>query len=215
MDSPEGSNMEAPRDLISLWSLSSLPFLKLFFPQKNWLNFQHQKGETTMATKNSMWVLFDILVISALILGSAIQVGAETMKFKSYSYVTKSESIPVGDVEGHTLSVIIRRSFVLFDNGEVATGRAVVSTDMIKGSGSSIQYRTLTFTDGSTIVERGVGKQGGTASAAESEIIKGTGRFEGIKGTSTSKSKILPAEKDEAGVKLVSEVTMTYTLPSK
>ena len=32
-------------------------------------------------------------------------------------------------------------------------------------------------------------------------IIKGTGRFQGIKGTLTTKGKFLPLEKDEAGPK--------------
>ena len=38
-----------------------------------------------MATKKSMWVLFGILVISAWVLGSAIQAGAETMNYKFYT----------------------------------------------------------------------------------------------------------------------------------
>ena len=54
-----------------------------------------------MATKKLVLVFFGILVISSLILGSAIQAGAETLKFKFYSYVTQNESVPVGDVEGH------------------------------------------------------------------------------------------------------------------
>jgi hypothetical protein len=84
----------------------------------------------------------------------------------------------------------------------------------------TLQYNTLTFADGSTIVSRRAGTLGGTAgvsttSVAEGEIIKGTGRFEGIKGTLTTKGKFLPIEKDEAGPKLVGEGTITYTLPSK
>jgi hypothetical protein len=47
------------------------------------------------------------------------------------------------------------------------------------------------------------------------EIIKGTGRFEGIKGTITMKTKWLPLEKGEIGVKTINEITLTYTLPSK
>ena len=172
-----------------------------------------------MATKKFMWVLFGILVISAWILGSAFQVGAETLNFKAYNYVTKVENIPVGDVEGHTLSLGTRRAFNVFENGEVATSIIIVSVDQIKGSGSTIQYNTMTFADGSTIVARRAGTLGGPAgvrtSVAEGEIIKGTGRFEGIKGTLATKGKFLPVEKDEAGPKYVGEGTITYTLPSK
>ena len=47
------------------------------------------------------------------------------------------------------------------------------------------------------------------------EIIKGTGRFEGIKGTQSAKAKALPADKGEAGSKLYGEGTLAYTLPPK
>jgi hypothetical protein len=54
-----------------------------------------------------------------------------------------------------------------------------------------------------------------TASDATSEIIKGTGRFAGIKGTGRDTRKFLPAEKGEAGSKQYGEGTLTYTLPPK
>jgi ABC-type microcin C transport system permease subunit YejE len=57
----------------------------------------------TMAIKKVIWVLFGILVISAWVLGSVTQVGAETMNFRVYHYVVKSEKALVGDVEGHML----------------------------------------------------------------------------------------------------------------
>lgn len=55
---------------------------------------------------------------------------------------------------------------------------------------------------------------GGTAPRT-SEIIKGTGRFEGIKETQAGKAKYLPVEKGEAGPKGIAEGTITYTLPPK
>ena len=173
-----------------------------------------------MATKKSMWVLFSILVISAWVLGSVNQGGAETMNYKFYNYVTKMESIPVGDVEGHSLVLATRKAFFVLVNGEVGTSRTVVSTDQISGSGQSMQYTNQTFADGSTIVSwRGGTQVGGTrvttSSATEGEIIKGTGRFEGIKGTITTKIKYFPIEKDEAGAKGIGEGTINYTLPPK
>ena len=41
----------------------------------------------------------------------------------------------------------------------------------------------------------------------KSEIIKGTGRFEGIKGTQSGKMKYLPPEKGEPGMKGYGEGT--------
>jgi len=56
---------------------------------------------------------------------------------------------------------------------------------------------------------------GGASTANTSEIIKGTKRFEKIKGTQSSKLKFLPVETGEAGRKGYGEGTITYTLPPK
>ena len=173
-----------------------------------------------MATKKSMWVFFGILVISAWAFASALQAEAETMNYKIYTYVTKTESFPIGDVEGHTMGLSLRGAFCVFENGEVATQSSVITHDRIKGSGSAVQYSTMTFADGSTIIMKMQVTEEGTvagpsASRIAREIIKGTGRFEGIKGTGTSKVKYLPVETGEAGAKGIGEGTLTYTLPSK
>jgi hypothetical protein len=174
-----------------------------------------------MATKKSMMVFFGILLISAWVLTSAIQVGAETLNYKVYTYATKAESVPVGDVEGHTLGLNTRRAFLVFENGEVATQSSVITIDRIKGSGPSLQYSTITFSDGSTIIIKSQNIGTGTASGARAtaemtkEIIKGTGRFEGIKGTGTQTNKFLPLEEREVAQKGIGEGSITYTLPSK
>ena len=174
-----------------------------------------------MATKKSMSVFFGVLMISSFVLASVMQAGAETLKFKAYTYVTKAERAPVGDVEGHTVGFNIRKAFIVFENGEVAIQTSVGTSDAIKGSGSSLQYQTITFSDGSTIIIKAQTAVAGTASKAPTsakvtrEIIKGTGRFEGIKGTGTSTVKYFPVEEGEAGPKGIGEGTITYTLPSK
>jgi hypothetical protein len=168
-----------------------------------------------MATKKLIWVLFGILVISVWVLGSAIQAGAETMNYKFYTYVIKGEWVPVPDVEGHAVGLLARGAFYVFENGEVATINHVATGDFIKGAGPFWQYVTIKFEDGSTIVIKSQGTAGGTESRWTSEIIKGTGRFEGIKGTQSAKAKYLPVEKGEAGPKGYGEGTITYTLPSK
>jgi len=93
-----------------------------------------------VATKKSIWVLFGILSISAWVLGSAIQAGAETLNYKFYSWVNKGEIVPIGDVEGHHVTLIMRGAFYVFENGEVATTETVTTGDLIKGSGSFMGY---------------------------------------------------------------------------
>ncbi len=173
------------------------------------------------ARGKSLWILFGILVISAWVLECPIQARAETMKIKVYNYVTKAETAMVGDVEGHALGLYVRRAFCVFENGEVATCLTTITNDTTRGSGTTLLYRVFTFTDGSTIVTKLQGPVGGTAvgvitsAALTGEIIKGTGRFDGIKGTESSTFKYLPIEKGEAGAKGIGESTLTYTLPSK
>ena len=98
-----------------------------------------------MATKKSMWLLFGILAISGWVLGSAIQAGAETMNYKFYTWVIKSERVLVGDVEGHAMALTVRGVFMVLENGEVATADAVITSDAIKGSGPFMQYVTMNF----------------------------------------------------------------------
>jgi hypothetical protein len=108
----------------------------------------------------------------------------------------------------------------VFENEEIATGNNIFTTDLIKGSGPLMQYLTMKCADGSTIVVKGQGTIGGAAVRAitsagwTNEIIKGTGRFEGIKGSQSSTAKFLPVEPGEAGQKNYGEGTITYTLPS-
>ncbi len=88
-----------------------------------------------MATRKSIWALFGILVISAWVLGSAIHAEAETMNYKVYTWVSKGENYPVGDVEGHQIALLVRGALYAFENGEVATATVVGISDQIKGKG--------------------------------------------------------------------------------
>lgn len=168
-----------------------------------------------MTIKRLIVVLFGILVISTFVLGPAIQAGAETMNYKFYTWVTKAENIPVEDVDGHFVGFMLREAFYVTENGEIATSRIVITGDTIKFSGPFMQYVTIKFADGSTIIIKSQGTIGGPSASWTSEILKGTGRFEGIKGTQSAKAKYLPVEKGEAGAKGYGEGTITYTLPKK
>ena len=168
-----------------------------------------------MATKKSMCVLFGILVISAWVLESAGQAGAETLNYRFYTYSIKGDWTPVADVEGHAVGYGVRGSFCVFENGEVAYAEAVILRDWVKTAGTIVQYSTIKFQDGSTITSKTHGTTGVGTAGMTTEIIKGTGRFEGIKGTGASKAKYFPQEKGEAAPKGWGEGTLTYTLPSK
>jgi Na+/H+-translocating membrane pyrophosphatase len=174
-----------------------------------------------MATKKSMWIIFSILVISAWVFG-VVQAGAETLKCRTAGVVTKDETLPVGFEEGHVLGLQITEGLALFENGEIATYRSTLVYDrydrVVPGKSSqAIGYTIFTFNDGATIVQRFQRLQGPDKTIpaqVASELIKGTGRFEGIKGSISGTSKRAPEVKGEAK-KYVSDMIFTFTLPSK
>lgn len=175
-----------------------------------------------MATKKSIWVLIGILVISAWVLGSFIQAGAETLRIKVSSYSTQVEVIQVGDMEGHIIMPHTRRGLAFFENGDVATYTCWAMGDLIKGKGTADGYTMFTFEDGSTIVYKfkGIwepGPRGFPVGKGTGEFTKGTGRYEGIKGGLTWSGKFYTGYSKEKGTlgDSVLEVTATYTLPQK
>jgi len=168
-------------------------------------------------SKTKTMALAGLLV--ALLLVSVTQARAETVKYKLTAYGTKSEAIPVGDVEGHYIGVYEGRGLALFENGEVATYLIRCTWDYIKGQGTNQGYVQLTYEDGSTTVAKfqgaGTKVEGRTLYKSKGEYIKGTGRFKGIQGHySYSGKRITPYSKETKG-DTYAEVTATYTLPSK
>jgi hypothetical protein len=173
-----------------------------------------------MATKKSMLILFGVLTISAWVLGSVTQAGAETLKGRSAMTTTKYEEISVSDEPGHVLVMQIAEGLTFFENGEIAKMRQHSIRDTIPEKGSqAINYNTYTFEDGSTIVVRTqrlmiADKSGSYSAKTTGEILKGTGRFEGIKGTVSAAGRNFAASKGEAA-RSFTDITFTYTLPTK
>jgi len=164
-----------------------------------------------------------IFVMGIWLLGSVPQATAETLGYKTLNHVTKMEVVPVPDVEGHAVAVAAREGVTVFQNGEWAWHKVAAILDLIKGAGTVDQYITYIFLDGSTVTTHvkgtiiGPPPAGVPPSAAKltGDIIHGTGRFQGIKGTHTISAKQLPLEKGELGPKALTEGTLVYTLPGK
>jgi hypothetical protein len=176
-----------------------------------------------MTIKKSMWVLFGICVISAWVFGSTIQAGAETMKCQTSGIMVKREVIPIPGVEGHTLNISMRDGLAFFEQGEVSLFKAFASGYGITGKGGQAQgYFSFTFVDGSSIITSfrqtsEPDSEGKFASYNKftGEILKGTSRFEGIKGSLSGDGKLFKPEKGELSGKSNNHLTFTYTLPSK
>lgn len=163
------------------------------------------------------WSLLSFIIIVIWLIGSVTQAGAETQKFRITTYVTHFEVLPVGDVEGHILGTVSRKGLVFFENGEIATYTVWVTIDLIKGNGSFQGYSLTTYQDGSTQVNKLLGTLEAGMYKFKGEYVKGTKRFEGIKGTIASTGKSLTPYSKEKGTfsDVYFDVTGTYTLPSK
>jgi hypothetical protein len=110
----------------------------------------------------------------------------------------------------------------LGEKGEISAYHTRGASDTIEGQGSFHGYSDYLFKDGSTIIS----EYTGTLTLApgeklrtikgEAKFIKGTGRFEGIKGEASFIGKYVTTyTKDETKGDAVIDVTSTYTVPSK
>jgi len=169
-----------------------------------------------MNTRKLIWVMLAVITIAAWFLVSVPQTMAETENGKFINRVTKMESFPIPDAEGHSVGMAVLEGAVISEKGELAWQKVVVIFDGTKGVGPFYQYWTTTYQDGSTITGYNKGTTDGSPTAKWiSEIIHGTGRFQGIKGTTTVTNKFLPPDKGGIGWKTVGEYTTTFTLPPK
>ena len=175
-----------------------------------------------MTTIKRNWGIIGTLFIAALLLMPATQAEAKTVKYKIIAPLTRVEWIAVPDVERHSVVLYERRGVVLFENGETAAYCTRGTSDNIKGQGSFHGYSDILYKDGSTQIF----EYTGTLTLApgdklrtikgEGKFIKGTGRFEGIKGKASFIGKyVTPYTKDQTKGDAVIDVTATYTVPSK
>jgi hypothetical protein len=170
--------------------------------------------------KKTIAVFTVVLILSFSVEFLMAQAEAETLKYKVTAYVTKLEMLPVPGVENHFIGEMERRGVAIFENGETATYHMVCTWESIGGKGGSYRgYSALSFVDGSTSMIKFDGTQTAEklwSGEGKGEYIKGTGRFEGIKGNISFTNKLLtPYTKDETKGDLIIEATSTYTLPKK
>ena len=183
-----------------------------------------KKEEMTMAIQRYFigLAIASIFLMSTWPLGSVPQATAETLNFKILNQVTKMEMAPIADVEGHFMGLIVREGAIIIENGEFGWAKGTHTGDLIKGAGTMDVYSTFTLQDGSAITNHLKGTFEATSQGASSvakwtgDIIHGTGRFQGIKGTITASTKFFPPGKGgDIGGKALVEGTLVYTLPSK
>jgi hypothetical protein len=174
-----------------------------------------------MATKISFCVLLSVFFVITGFLGFSNGVGAETLKMQVSNVVTKSEIFPLENIEATSINYMVRDGTFILENGEVGSMKAMVTSAGTVGKGGLfLGFIVYMFGDGSTIVGT---FQPGTFWAdpekkvmglqkASGELIMGSGRFKGIKGTQTMTGKLLKLIKGESLPKVYNDFILTYTL---
>jgi hypothetical protein len=156
-------------------------------------------------------------VLSTIIFFFVTNANAEESKFRITSYLTKMEYIPIADVEKHVVGTYERKGLAVLENGEIATYLSIGTYDFVDSSGPFQGYTTLTYNDGSTTISKydaTMTKESGKMPSliGKGEYIKGTGKYEGIKGTiSFTGEYITPYDKDNKGDMIVN-VSSNHTL---
>ena len=180
-----------------------------------------------MYTINKKKMTITILVpiafflIAASLHVPATQALAEDVKYKLTCYLTKVEAIPVGDVEGHFILVYERRGVAIFEDGECAAYLTRGTADLTKHQGPIEGYCQLTYKDGSTTIAKHEGNMSISPGEklpslkGKGEWVRGTGKFEGIKGNFSYSGKYITPYSKETKGDVYFEVTGSYTLPSK
>ncbi len=174
-----------------------------------------------MVTKNKFWVLVGILYITAGFLGVAKEASAETLKLVVSNVVTKGEVYPVENIEGAAIISMVRDGSFISENGELGNMKFFGATGAIAGKGGSfLGYLVFIFQDGSTIMAilpsaswwPDPDKKIGGFQKASGELLLGSGKFKGIKGTLTMTGKLLKTVKGEIASKVYNDFVLIYTL---
>lgn len=162
-----------------------------------------------------------VFVIYCLLPAPAIAATApQTLQVEATSYVVSSQWLPVGDEAGHVIGIQQREGEVILSNGETARYSTVSTFDARRGKegGTSQGYSKFIFMDESLILFSWTAsisreQDGLTSNQGQGIIIKGTGRFEGIIGTSAFSGKQLKPAAEDPGLTAVQHAAITYTLP--
>jgi hypothetical protein len=128
------------------------------------------------------------LAVALLSLGHAAKAD-ETLKYRAVMHGTSVQPQDVGDVDGHSLTLVRFSGITEFPDGTTGTGYFVGIADYTKGTGTGFTYTNLTLDDGSVLwfTQDQKTRVDGTKSIFQGtiKVLGGKGRFAGAKGDGT------------------------------
>ncbi len=158
-----------------------------------------------------------LLLIIIWIGSSATLALSETLKCKSETKLVVS-GVYEQAASSYYIGIDSREGSATCENGETVAVKSYALWESNWTQEAFVQeYTIYKFKDFSTIITKGnvhqirdPNREAEWFVEGTSEVIKGANRFNGIKGSVSSKGKHLPPDG-----KIISELTITYTLPSK
>jgi hypothetical protein len=179
-------------------------------------------GSTVKAPKERRiggitWSLVSLMTFAACLIGHTTQAQVETTRYKVSQYSVHLDSLRADDAEAHVLALFSRKGVAVLPGGEVVQYTSWGTADLIKGTGPVRGYTMLSHQDGSCALSTVSGTTEKGSLNLTGAFTRGTGRFEGIKGTiAISGKSLMPFNEERETLDNVHyEVTATYILPPK
>lgn len=179
-----------------------------------------KKEKSEMKNKLAVLVLtLTCIACFGLVTSSVIAETTASLDVKVVNYILSTSNFTAGDDPGHFIGTGQREGEASFSNGETARYSNVFTYDVYLGKAlPSKGYTKFLFNDGSwfalswecvTVMD----KDGLPLSKGEGIIIKGDGRYKGIKGKAVFSGKEQkPAAQDPRRTAFMN-ATVNYTLP--
>jgi hypothetical protein len=163
------------------------------------------------------------LLILTCCLGLARSASADTppltVKVKATYSGPEATMLPAGDNPGHLVGLGQRQGKAVFSDGRQAAYSNVFFLDLRRGVGAdAMGYTRMVFPGGDWIFfkweSRAVDRdQHGPILEGQGTLLRGSGAYEGIKGTAKFSSRVLPPTPEHPKGQTEAEAELTYTLP--
>ena len=167
-----------------------------------------------------------IAIMAAVIIGVAATpapaANPTTVKVKVIMTGPPVKFLPAGDDKAHMVGMGQRKGKAVFSDNRKADYSNVFILDLYRGKfANSWGYTKMVFKDGSWLFFKwdaafaGRDKAGNPTMAGTGKILKGSGAYEGIKGTAKFSNRRIPPNKEFPKGATEANAVLTYTLPAK
>lgn len=144
---------------------------------------------TDLFTRLRILLLVPVFSVACMTVPAA----AETLTWRSISHIDETHAFVLAETGGYTVGTGKGNGLGFFPKDQIATVTLGYTIDYLKGEGHFLAYEAYTFPDGAALILRRNGKTRVAGKGAEFtgdfEVVGGSGRYEGARGTGTFTGK--------------------------